>query len=496
MKNAIIITATLISLIGCGGNDGKKKKPEPPPVVVTPTYNFDAVSSSLISDMTSNQTKAATIAVMKDGEIIFSQAVGDTLTEKGAPDTDTLFQLGSTQKMFTALATLQLVEKGIFSLDDSIISLLPEINPSVDYEHYWPEITLHRLLSQQSGLMDIEADTSFGHEDILRFATKEMPQFPLMTKAGLFYSYSNPNYMYAGALIERYQEGSFINYLSEHVFLPLKMSKTTMSREQAVASLNYALGGTGIDDDSLQSIDDLPYEKLGLAEGSETWSTPSDVLKMAHFLMNGDEQILPDDFRRQLVTKHIADDEYGKTFSFYGYGIGVTDGIIANDGIYPINVWEHGGNTVAYNSTLFMFPEHNLSISILGSASDGDYTSTILSVLDSLEIKPDIKPIDIPETSTEHYPNFVGTYNAVSLIGELTLIVTQIEDKLHIEIPELDKASISYGDVLSPTFGNSLMLDIPDIMPILLTFRNLDDSPEAEIVSNRSLVGHREGYYP
>lgn len=75
--------------------------------------------------------------------------------------------------------------------------------------------------------MDIDDYTDVGHHNLEQFITKEYSTLPLLTRAEQFYSYSNPNYLYAGALIEHFSQQEFATYIQNNVFEPVGMSSTT-----------------------------------------------------------------------------------------------------------------------------------------------------------------------------------------------------------------------------------------------------------------------------
>lgn len=71
---------------------------------------------------------ATSIAILHKNRTVFTLDSGETLTDRKTLDNNTYFQIGSTQKLLTALATLQQIEQGHFTKDQSLISLLPTID--------------------------------------------------------------------------------------------------------------------------------------------------------------------------------------------------------------------------------------------------------------------------------------------------------------------------------------------------------------------------------
>ena len=88
---------------------------------------------------------------MKSGEIVYANAFGNKIKDGAdAADSETLFQIGSTTKMFTATAALQLVQNNSITLDQPLTSALPTLNLSSEHDG-WQDITIHHLLTHQGG---------------------------------------------------------------------------------------------------------------------------------------------------------------------------------------------------------------------------------------------------------------------------------------------------------------------------------------------------------
>ena len=114
----------VIGLYGCGGSSSDNSTPNPNPSAP----DFAPLREAIKDDLASNNTAAVSVAIYKEGEIVFAEAFGEKVKGNGEPVTpNTLFQLGSTTKMFTGVAALQLVEQGVISLDDKLVNVLPQI---------------------------------------------------------------------------------------------------------------------------------------------------------------------------------------------------------------------------------------------------------------------------------------------------------------------------------------------------------------------------------
>lgn len=139
-------------------------------------------------------------------------------------DENTLFQLASLSKTFTAVAIMKLVENKQLSLTDSVQRFYPEFP--------YPGVTIEQLLSHRSGLPNY----LYSFEDSARTAQKPnnqtlMEWFAIAQpekyrKKGKGFSYNNSNYAVLGAIIEKASQLSFEDYLSQVIFEPLGMNHT------------------------------------------------------------------------------------------------------------------------------------------------------------------------------------------------------------------------------------------------------------------------------
>lgn len=111
MKNKyLLLLATLsILLVGCGGSSKKDNTTNPPPVTPPPTVSN--LMQQAENDRVANNAAAVSVAIYHQGEVVFADAVGTRLPNGDvAVDRNTLFQIGSTTKVMTSIAALQLIE--------------------------------------------------------------------------------------------------------------------------------------------------------------------------------------------------------------------------------------------------------------------------------------------------------------------------------------------------------------------------------------------------
>jgi CubicO group peptidase (beta-lactamase class C family) len=170
---------------------------------------------------------SGSVVVAHDGKTIFSRAFGLASRAHGVPNsTNTKFNLGSMNKMFTAVAVAQLVEQGRLAFTDPVGKHLPDYPNKAVAE----KVTLHHLLTHTSGVGDYFNDKYMrAAKDRFRTVQDFFPLFvdkPLEFEPGTRFRYSNAGFMILGAVIEQVSGQSYFDYVRDHVYKPAGMADT------------------------------------------------------------------------------------------------------------------------------------------------------------------------------------------------------------------------------------------------------------------------------
>ncbi|MFB5761309.1 serine hydrolase domain-containing protein [Paenibacillus medicaginis] len=174
--------------------------------------------------MEANHIKGAALAIANNEEIFYANGYG-TFSDDRVIDGNTPFPIASLSKSFTALAVLQLVDKGLIDLDAPYTSYFPDLLPEDERVRH---ITIRNLLNQTSGLNDkVNPDmTRSPQYQSLQEINQSLNRVKLANDPGTAYSYHNPNYQYLALLVEKMSGQSFSDYLENHIFKPLGMNHT------------------------------------------------------------------------------------------------------------------------------------------------------------------------------------------------------------------------------------------------------------------------------
>jgi CubicO group peptidase (beta-lactamase class C family) len=175
------------------------------------------------TEMVKDHIPGLSVAVVKGGKSVFERGYGSANIELSAPATaDSVYELQSVTKQFTATAIMLLVADGKIKLDRPVSEYLPDL-PSA-----WSGITIRHLLTHTSGVADYTEAPGWG-ASIRQDRTPEellMPvkKMPLLFVPGSQWRYSNSNYYLLGQVIERLSGRTWADFLAARIFRPLGMT--------------------------------------------------------------------------------------------------------------------------------------------------------------------------------------------------------------------------------------------------------------------------------
>jgi len=458
---------------------------------------FDAFAEALQDDLADSDAFGVSAAVLEDGEVTFAAAFGSKDPDGHEPlETTTLMQIGSTTKQMTAVALLRNVEAGQVSLDDSLSSALPDLSFSVD-PTWSDQVLVRHLLTHQGAFYDYTPwDRTSDDADLASFAYGGFAaQEFLMAPPGVMFNYSNPNFILAGLISEELDSRMWPDIMVEDVFQPLGMTRTFLRRSEVEADGDYALS-YGVGSDSLQTntpgnvaMDQVPDPAFTRPAGL-AWTTPTQMMAWAQFLMEGDPSVLSDTLRQQVTSPHV-ETLMLPGHHLYGFGMFVWDGYATQDATwYEVPVWEHGGNTLSFSNVFFMLPDQDFAVVITSSGFVTDFSESVDAAVTTLAdlpapSDPPSYPID-PATFDRH----VGTYHDDYNVGDI--IVTKQGDELFVEMPLLDQAGLTVEPELEASTNDIFVCTI-DGTELELTFISEDPGGESVYVRNRLFVGTRAG---
>lgn len=255
--------------------------------------------------------------VARDGEVVISKGYGyANLKEKKPYSPETVFDIGSITKQFTAAAIVHLEMNGKLSVDDKLTEFFDDVPDDKR------AITLHHLLTHSAGLTDtVGGDYEVAPRDE---TVRKILATKLLTPPGERYRYSNAGYSVLGAVVEIASGQPYEKYLRESLFLPAGMRQTGYRlpdwKPAVVARGVLPLGldwGSPLDK---KWADDGPYWNLRCNGG--ILSTVGDMYRW-HLALEG-EEVLSNEAKAKIFTPHVPEGPRAGTHYGYGWSIATT----------------------------------------------------------------------------------------------------------------------------------------------------------------------------
>lgn len=218
----VILLIAIITTIACWDELGSLIR----------TGNYDNTDHMAETIMAKSATPGVAIVVSEQGKTEFKSYGYADIKNKKRVTEESLFELGSTTKAFTALAVLLLENEGYLSLSDSITDYIPSFEPTIKGEK--ANITIHQLLAHTSGIppWSIRLIPEGTTEDMLEETVHNVSDMALDTYPGTAYNYATVNYDILAMIIENVTGKRYQDYMTENILLPLGMTDSYFSTGQ------------------------------------------------------------------------------------------------------------------------------------------------------------------------------------------------------------------------------------------------------------------------
>jgi D-alanyl-D-alanine carboxypeptidase len=326
-----------------------------------------------LEELDSEEKFSGVVLIAKDGNPILERAYGYANRNYDVPNQlDTKFNLGSMNKMFTAIAVMQLVEEGKISVDDRIVDHLPDY-PNEDVA---ASVTIHQLLTHTSGLGDFFTQE---YRDTPKDRYKELDDYlPLFVDRSLQFepgsigSYSNAGYLVLGLIIEATTGQTYFTYIEENIYQKCGMTDTgsyELDRVVPNIAIGYAGNLRNYGEES-SNVYMLPFKGSSAGGG---YSTAHDLLKFSRCFVN--HQLLSPEFTDLLLEEKGSKPIPGMEGE-YAYGFMV-------DTINSHRVVGHGGSFPGVCTMLNIYLDMGYTSVILSNSSN-DCIRVIVKTRDSL----------------------------------------------------------------------------------------------------------------
>lgn len=319
--------------------------------------NRETELESFFSQIDKNGDISGSVLVAENGRILYQKSFGYADIQNKVHNTaNTLFQIASVSKLFTAIAVLQLYEQKKLNLTEKFIKYVPSFP--------YPEITIKQILSNTSGIPNpsnvfmpffrLSRDTVLTLNNVI--PALKIDKLPLNFNPGERWDYSNTNYILLALLVEKISREKFGDYLSRHIFKPAGMKNTfqktsgTNPYTHPNVAYNYAspfrFSSAPVRVDSFVVNDFVFHYKTGPSEGdANIYTSVTDLVNFDKALTNGLLLRRTTPYTPSIrnngkkVELHGVGSEVGEVGDFYwGYG-----NRISLDSSMGKIVWESGG---------------------------------------------------------------------------------------------------------------------------------------------------------
>ena len=327
-----------------------------------------ALNECVNSEMARWTVPGVAVGILREGQReLYGYGLASIETEQPVRP-DTLFQIGSISKVYTATLIMRLVDEGKLALDELVITYLSDLK--LNDEEALQTVTLRHLLSHTSGLFgDYFDDFGLG-DDALSRAIATFDTLRQQYAPGALWTYCNTGFGLAGAIIERVTGQPFETSMRERVFKPLGLERSFYFAHEAIV-YPHAIGHNqlhpGTDDHEVARLYPLP-RWVNAAGG--IISNVNDLLTFAEFHLR--DGVATDGTR--LLSAESAQamrQEQTRAANFAeGYGIGWALRTVGGEhGI--VQIVEHGGSTNGFQAKLVLVPSRTFALAILTNSSRG-----------------------------------------------------------------------------------------------------------------------------
>jgi len=435
------------SLSGCAAGGS----PNSPRVTRSVAEEIRAIGQRAVDE---DGIVGVSVGVAIDGEIVFAAGVGHADAERSvAASPATVYDIASTGKQFTAVAILQLAERGRLSLDQRARSFVPELP-----EHF-PDATIEQLLRHTSGFVSGELDELNPPADytVPRYGLELLTDVELQTGQALFdpdetWVYSNAGYLVLGMVVEAASGMRYDDYIREEVLAPLEPHAMFVCEYPPSALGSERLRRTG------SGVEPVPYIDMTAWGGQGSInSSVLDLLRWSRALNGG--TIINAQSLRAFRRPSVVHGENAAAEIPYG----MAQRIGSIDGFHKVG---HTGTFDGGSAALAFYPDASLEIAVI-SNTRGNGTphahriETLIAKLLLEVVDPDVASMRAPVTD-EQRRAIEGAYTdgrvfEASIEGDVLVVTRQgaeLERLVHIggmrfrnpETPDVFEWFIMDGD--------------------------------------------------
>ena len=310
----------------------------------------------IVQKMESDHIVGVSAAIIMDGSVIWKNGFGYADKENRVPMTvNTVVNIASVTKTFTALAIMQLHEKGIIDINQPLNKYLPQFDPKTRGENL-EQLTIKSVMTHSSGIQaDIlkNSDIQTGkYTDVLGFINDTY----LISPPGLVESYSNSGYNILGHLIKEVSKQDYPEYIHNNIFTPLGMTHSGFIMDSLKNKTRVYSGGERLTE----------YGFRDVASGG-VYTDINDFIKYAKGLLDAyhgtNSSLIQTKTIHEMFTLqsgHVLIESNKKGLGWF---------MFKNDSVFAVT---HAGDGAFGHAELCLIPEKKAAVLILINSAEGE----------------------------------------------------------------------------------------------------------------------------
>jgi len=321
------------------------------------SQNFEKEFDLLLSKEYPTSGPGATALVAINGKVIYQKAFGKSNLELDVNmSVNSVLEIGSITKQFTAVSILMLVEQGKLKLNDEITKYIK------DYPTHGHSITIHHLLSHTSGIGSFTSSDEWFENRKKDFTKEELinlfKKIPMHFAPGEKYLYSNTGYFLLATVIEEITNKTYKEFIHEYIFKPLEMKNTYYGSRSKII-LNRASGYDNVNDkreanfNESETVNADALNFIHFHSAGAILSTVHDLFLWNRAIRNN--KLISKESKIKAFTNYQLLD--GKNTN-YGYGWAIEE-------INGISSIEHNGGTMGFRSNCIYLPKNDVFVVVL-----------------------------------------------------------------------------------------------------------------------------------
>lgn len=364
--------------------------------------DFTELEKLVPEELKERNTPGAVIAIVSGNRVVYQKAFGLANIETRAEmQPEMLFRLGSTTKMFTAAALVTLAEQNKIKLDEPVGNRVKGLDPKV------AQLTPHFLLSNSGGVRDFAATVISNDDDALGNMVRGWKDEIFFGGQGEVYSYSSAGFWLSGFVVEELQGKPYADAMTELLFKPLGMERTTL---RPLMAMTYPLASPHQPVQGQPTIVRPFFNNVAMWPAGSIFSNANDLSHwVIAFLNDGKldgKQVLSPALVSKMVGHYIP--VPGEKDSYYAYGLTTFK-------FKDVEFVGHGGFSRGYGSMIQMVPSRKFAVIVLTNKSGETLRKSLNKAMElGLGLKDDetaAKPTPPAPLTAAEIDEYAGSYS-------------------------------------------------------------------------------------